>query len=145
MVKFTAFKRQGLARGTGIVYDSFYREVAARGGIWPFDYITDFLYGDSGVAYGVVELPGGTYDVYVRGYVSNISGVLTLRLGSVEYNISLEADVARLRWVRVGRLMWRGGRVEVEACLSRWLVAVGELAFLKPVDGGLKLIYLHAL
>ncbi|MEM4731512.1 MAG: hypothetical protein QXO48_00040 [Desulfurococcaceae archaeon] len=145
VVKFTAFKRQGLARGTGIVYDSFYREVAARGGIWPFDYITDFLYGDSGVAYGVVELPGGTYDVYVRGYVSNISGVLTLRLGSVEYNISLEADVARLRWVRVGRLMWRGGRVEVEACLSRWLVAVGELAFLKPVDGGLKLIYLHAL
>nr|WP_287069517.1 hypothetical protein [Pyrobaculum sp.] len=143
VVKFTAFKRQGLARGTGIVYDSFYREVAARGGIWPFDYITDFLYGDSGVAYGVVELPGGTYDVYVRGYVSNISGVLTLRLGSVEYNISLKADVARFRWIRVGRLLWEGGRLEVVARFSGGLVAVGELAFVKPVEGGPKRLYIY--
>jgi hypothetical protein len=129
---FREMRVEGLAGGTGIIYDVFYRELKRRGGLWSFDPVDVFVYGEGGRVVGSVELPAGIYDVYVRGLVSNVSGVLELRLGGEVFVVSMRSGESRFRWVYAGRLSWRGGAVPVEAVFSGGLVAVGELAFVEP-------------
>lgn len=131
-IHFSSMRLTGLTKGSGIIYDEFYNKLLKLGSIWSYDEVPNFVYGYSGFAEGSIILPSGIYEIYVKGYVSNISGIITLTVGGKEYKVNLKSNETRFRWVHVGNFSWSGGRVDIKAVFSEGLVAVSELVFVRP-------------